>query len=187
MLYHLYEFNYALLKPFRDAAGFSKKVLDSKMNPASYTFPGRLVGAACDLFETVTRRYDKPAFNLPSTEINGKEVRIEETVVFSKPFMNLIHFKRNEEDFISVHGKPRIEPRVLIVAPLSGHYSTLLRGTVESFLPDHEVFITDWADARTVPLSQGHFDLNDYIDYLIEVFAFFGLICFTYYFHFYRQ
>lgn len=174
MLYHLYEFNYALLKPFRDAAGFSKKVLDSKMNPAGYTIPGRLMGAACDLFESITRRYDKPAFNLQSTTINGQVVRIEETVVFSKPFMNLIHFKRNEEDFIEAHDKPRIEPRVLIVAPLSGHYATLLRGTVEAFLPDHEVFITDWADARMVPLSQGHFDLNDYIDYLIDVFTFLG-------------
>ncbi|GLS25235.1 polyhydroxyalkanoate depolymerase [Marinibactrum halimedae] len=174
MLYHLYEFNHAVLKPFRDMAGLNKKLLDSKMNPVGYTFPGRLVGAACDLFESMTRRYDKPEFGLEETVINGQPVAIEEEIIWSKPFANLIHFKRNEEDFQKAHGKEHIDPRVLLVAPLSGHYATLLRGTVEAFLPEHEVYITDWADARMVPVSQGQFDLNDYIDYVIEILQFLG-------------
>ncbi len=174
MLYHIYELNHATIKPFRNAAIAGKKLLNSDLNPLSYTLPGKVMGAACDLFETVTRRYDKPEFNLRSTTVNGQPVDITETVVWSKPFCNLLHFKRDEEMLLQAHSKPVSEPRVLLVAPLSGHYATLLRGTVEAFLPDHEVFITDWTDARMVPASKGRFDLNDYIDYIIEMLEFLG-------------
>ncbi len=174
MLYHLYELNHAAVKPFRGVASVSKKMLDSSFNPMSYTLPGKMMGAAFDLFETLTRRYDKPEFNLPSTTINGQPVDIHENVVWSKPFCNLLHFQRDEEQLKKARSKPANEPRVLLVAPLSGHYSTLLRGTVEAFLPNHEVFITDWTDARVVPASAGKFDLNDYIDYIIEILHFIG-------------
>ncbi|GAA6168826.1 polyhydroxyalkanoate depolymerase [Sessilibacter corallicola] len=169
MLYYLYEFNHAVLKPFREAAGLGKKLFDSKLNPYSYTYPGKIIGATCDLFESMTRRYGKPEFGLTSTNINGQPVAIEEEVVWSKPFGDLRRFKRNEADYQKAYGKPHVDPRLLIVAPLSGHYCTLLRGTVEAFLPEHDVYITDWTDARDVPLYKGQFDLNDYVDYIIEM------------------
>ncbi|GAB2190122.1 polyhydroxyalkanoate depolymerase [Sessilibacter sp. MAH2] len=169
MLYYLYELNHAALKPFRDAAGLGKKVFDSKLNPLAYTYPGKIIGATCDLFESMTRRYGKPEFGLNQTKINGQPVAIEEEVVWSKPFANLVHFKRKEEDMLKAYGKEHVDPRLVIVAPLSGHYATLLRGTVEAFLPEHEVYITDWTDARDVPLYKGDFNLNDYVDYVIEI------------------
>ncbi|BFM05478.1 polyhydroxyalkanoate depolymerase [Halioxenophilus aromaticivorans] len=169
MLYHLYELNHAVLHPLREVAGFSKKILESKLNPISDTYPAKLMTASCDLFESVTRRYGKPEFGLKETKINGQPVAIEEEVVWQKPFCRMLHFKRNEQDYAKAYGKEHHDPRLLIVAPLSGHYATLLRGTVEAFLPEHEVFITDWTDARDVPLYEGEFNLNTYIDYIIEM------------------
>ena len=174
MLYHLYELNHAILHPLREAAELGKKVFDNQFNPMSHTYAGKLINASCDLFESVTRRYGKPEFGLNQTSINGQPVAIEEEVVWQKPFCNLIHFKRNEEDYKKAHGKEHVDPRLLIVAPLSGHYATLLRNTVEAFLPEHEVYITDWADARDVPLHEGEFDLTTYIDYVIEIFQHLG-------------
>lgn len=169
MLYHLYELNHAVLHPLREMAGIGKKIFDSKYNPWSYTYPGKLVNASCDLFESVTKRYGKPEFGLEETKINGQPVAIEEEIVWQKPFCSLRHFKRNEDDMQKAYGKEHIDPRLLIVAPLSGHYATLLRGTVEAFLPEHEVYITDWTDARDVPLYEGEFNLNTYTDYVIEI------------------
>jgi poly(3-hydroxybutyrate) depolymerase len=169
MLYHLYELNHAMLHPVREMAGIGKVMFDSKYNPMSYTVTGKIMNASCDLVESITRRYGKPEFGLPETSINGQPVAISEEVVWSKPFCRLVHFKRNEEDFAKAYSKPHVDPRVLIVAPLSGHYSTLLRGTVEAFLPEHEVYISDWTDAREVPLYEGEFDLSTYIDYVIEM------------------
>src|SRR5690606_4733372 len=128
-------------------------------NPIAGTTVGRGISAGLELFERVTRRYGKPEFGLTTTTIGGREVAVHEEVAWERPFCKLIHFARETE---------RKDPRLLIVAPMSGHYATLLRGTVEAFLPDHEVYITDWVDARMVPLAAGTFDLGDYIDYVIE-------------------
>jgi poly(3-hydroxybutyrate) depolymerase len=122
------------------------------------------VAAACELFERTTRRYGKPEWGLHDTEVNGLRVPIEIKSVWEKPFGRLLHFDRK-----MARPLRHPQPRVLIVAPMSGHYATLLRGTVEAFLPSHEVYITDWADARMVPLAEGRFDLDDYIDYVIEM------------------
>lgn len=123
--------------------------------------------AGHNVFEMATRRYAKPEWNLPTTTIDGVEVPITVETVMEKPFGRLIRFRRDPAVLSQIKGYVA-QPRVLIAAPMSGHYATLLRGTVEAMLPDHEVFITDWVDARDVPMLFGRFDLNTYIDYLIE-------------------
>ena len=172
MSYYMYEAAYAFMGPARainDAMGI---YLSSFMNPLGLTSAGRNMSAASQMFERATRRYKKPAFNLPTTIANGETVNIIEEHVWEKPFCKLLHFKRE------LNGKPyepkSVQPKVLICAPMSGHYATLLRGTVEAFLPSHDVYITDWNDARDVPLSAGPFDLNDYIDYVIEILQLIG-------------
>ncbi|MDX2479854.1 MAG: polyhydroxyalkanoate depolymerase [Desulfuromusa sp.] len=174
MLYHAYEFNYALFKPLRAIANAGKFIHGSPFNPLAYTPLGKSAYAASELLETLTRRYQKPEWKLPKTLINNAEVKVTPKEVFRKPFCHLVHFKRDTRQFNKAVGKDKIQPRVLIVAPMSGHYATLLRGTVEALLPDNEVFITDWIGARDVSITKGKFDLNDYIDYLIEMMEFIG-------------
>jgi poly(3-hydroxybutyrate) depolymerase len=111
------------------------------------------------LFEANVRPYRKPPFGLKTTKIDGKEVAVAERIVARRPFCQLKHFQRDTR---------RDDPRLLLVAPLSGHYATLLRGTVQTLLPDHDIYITDWRDGRRVPLSEGPFHLDDYVDYIIE-------------------
>ncbi|MCX8278808.1 polyhydroxyalkanoate depolymerase [Phyllobacterium sp. 0TCS1.6C] len=164
MFYHLYELNHAALQPYRALADATKLFYDNPLNPLSQTVVGRSITASCELFERMTRSYAKPSFNLATTLVDDTEVDVTEKTVWSKPFCNLIHFKR------SLPSKRPRDPKILIVAPMSGHYATLLRGTVEALLPSAEVYITDWVDARTVPLSEGSFDLDAYIDYVIEMF-----------------
>jgi len=158
MLYQFYEFQHSVWSPWRYAAQKTEEAFRSPFIPISYTPFGRSVAASCHLFERVTRRYIKPEFGLETTEINGNEVIVEEEISLEKPFCELLHFKRHTK---------RKDPRVLVVAPMSGHYATLLRGTVEALLPDHDVYITDWINARDVPTSEGRFDLDDYIDYIM--------------------
>lgn len=146
-----------------------RRHFESPLNPMSVTAVGKQMSAACELFEAATRRYAKPDFGITETKIAGLSVPVREEVVMRKPFCNLLHFDRDA----AVAGK-RYDPKVLIVAPLSGHYATLLRGTVKSMIQEHNVYITDWADARTVPLSDGTFDLDDFIDYVIEFIRFIG-------------
>jgi poly(3-hydroxybutyrate) depolymerase len=160
--YQLYELNHAVVSPMRAAADMMQLMLRNPLNPFAQTEFGRNFAAGLEMFERTTRRYGKPPFGLPTTLVGGTRVAITEQVVWSKPFCNLIHFERALE-------RPRNDPKLLIVAPMSGHYATLLRGTVEAMLPKHEVYITDWVDARTVPVSEGGFDLSDYIDYVIEM------------------
>jgi poly(3-hydroxybutyrate) depolymerase len=143
---------------------------NAPLNPLSHTFYGRSVAAACDVFERVTRRYGKPEFNIKSTMVNGKPVAVREKVVWRRPFCNLLQFEKDVP-------RPDRSPKLLIVAPLSGHHATLLRDTVEAMLPHHDVYITDWTDARTVPLAEGSFDLDDCIDYLISIFRMFRGEC----------
>ncbi len=165
--YELYELNHAAMSPMRAAADMFSLLLKSPLNPISQTPLGRNWQAGLELFERTTRRYAKPSFGLATTLVGGTRVAVTEKTVWRKPFCELLHFERALE-------KPRKDPKLLIVAPMSGHYATLLRGTVEAMLPRHEVYITDWVDARMVPLADGSFDLDDYIDYLIEMLHFLG-------------
>lgn len=169
MLYHAYELSHAAVSPWRQVADYQKRLYQSPYNPLSYTWAGRSFVAACDFFESMTRRYARPKWGLHKTLINGYPVEVSEKVVWRKPFCELLHFRRNAEDLRLARPSTSANPRVLLVAPMSGHYATLLRRTVEAFLPDHEVFVTNWTDARDVPLADGRFDLNDYIDYVIEM------------------
>ncbi|MCH8952182.1 MAG: polyhydroxyalkanoate depolymerase [Proteobacteria bacterium] len=163
MLYHAYELTHAAMGPIRSAARASSDALRNPFFPFASSLPARTTAAACDMFVNATRRYAKPEFGIEETEIAGVSVPVVEDVVLQKPFCNLIHFRRD-----SAVAKARNDPRVLIVAPMSGHFATLVRGTVEAMLPDHEVYLTDWADARDAPLSAGRFDLADYTDYIRE-------------------
>jgi poly(3-hydroxybutyrate) depolymerase len=138
------------------------------LNPFAHTPFGRTVAASAELFERTTRRYAKPEFGLDSTVVGGKTVAVTEKIVWSRPFCRLIHFER------ALPAAPVADPKLLMVAPMSGHYATLLRGTVEAMLPHADVYVTDWTDARMVPVAEGRFDLDDYIDYVIEMFHHLG-------------
>ena len=173
MLYTAYELSHHAMRPFRVFAKASADYFDSPFNPIRNTWSGRANLAGYKVFEAVTRRYGRPEWQLPSTIIDGEAVPVEIESVVEKPFGSLLHFKRDEGRRRDLKGK-QVDPRVLIVAPMSGHFATLLRGTVQAMMPDHEVYITDWADARNVPVLFGRFDLNDYIDYLIEFIEFLG-------------
>ncbi|MCP5425744.1 MAG: polyhydroxyalkanoate depolymerase [Gammaproteobacteria bacterium] len=159
MLYHVYEMQHSVLTPVRVVADHTQHALRNPWNPFSYLPGAQFLAATCDQFEHLTRRYAKPKFGLRSTWIDGEEVAVEEEVVDRKTFGQLKHFKRHCQ---------RDDPKLMIVAPMSGHYATLLRGTVEAMLPDHEVYITDWRDARDVGVFEGSFDFHDFVDYLIR-------------------
>ncbi|KQU52307.1 esterase [Bosea sp. Leaf344] len=161
--YHAYEAVHMMVSPARTMSDALHLTFKNPANPFTYTPLGRTVAASCELFERTTRRYGKPGFDLPQTTINGVKVDVEERVVWERPFCRLINFDRK------IEGRRKPQPKVLMVAPMSGHYATLLRGTVEAFLPGHDVYITDWVDARLVPLAAGRFDLDDYIDYVIAM------------------
>jgi poly(3-hydroxybutyrate) depolymerase len=163
MLYALNEFGYYASTPWRFAARAAREFWGHPANPAADTALGRNAYAAADLFANVTRRYGKPEWKIESTLIDGEAVRVTPSVTWSSPWVDLVHFARSGADTRKA-GKGADDPTVLIVAPLSGHYATLLRGTVEAFLPDHEVYITDWTNARQVPLTEGRFDFHDYIE-----------------------
>jgi poly(3-hydroxybutyrate) depolymerase len=153
---------HAALQPLRALSDATRLLYGNPFNPLSHTPLGQNLRASAEMFERVTRRYSKPSFGITTAFTRGERVSVTETIVWEKPFCRVIHFEKS--------GKRRYpQPRMLIVAPMSGHYATLLRGTVEAFLPTHDVFITDWADARMVPLAAGAFSLDDYIDYLIEI------------------
>jgi len=163
-MYWMYEMAQASLNPFRAVTDATKLLFQNPLNPLSQTEIGKSIAASCELFERTTRRYGKPEWGLHDTEVNGVRTPIEIHSVWEKPFCRLLYFERKLTRPLRTP-----QPRILIVAPMSGHYATLLRGTVEAFLPTHEVYITDWSDARMVPLAEGRFDLDDYIDYLIEM------------------
>jgi poly(3-hydroxybutyrate) depolymerase len=166
MLYHVHEMNRAAVTPMRMLADVQGMLWRSPVNPLAKTPGGRAIASACDVFEDLTRRYPKPAFDLDTTVCDGETVSVHDQIVYRKPFGQLKRFVRG-------NSRPD-DPRLLIVAPLSGHYATLLRGTVEALLPDHDVYITDWRNARMVPLSEGRFGLDEYIDYIVDFLAFLG-------------
>ncbi|THD38028.1 MAG: polyhydroxyalkanoate depolymerase [Sphingomonas sp.] len=159
MLYNAYEMQRSMLAGASALANFSAELLSNPANPFAYFGGGPVMASALEVFAHAAAPRGKPHFGLDHTTIDGKQVAVEEQIVLRKPFGQLKHFARK-----GVEGRPRL----LIVAPMSGHYATLLRGTVERMLPFADVYITDWRDARQVPLSDGSFDLDDYIDYLIE-------------------
>jgi poly(3-hydroxybutyrate) depolymerase len=163
-LYWFYEMSHAALNPSRAWADLTRLYFKNPANPLSYTTFGKSIAAACELFERSTRRYGRPEWGIKSTLVSGERVPVQISTIWERPFCKLIHFERAFE-----RPPKRPQPKLLIVAPVSGHYPSLLRGTVEAFLPNHEVYITDWADARMVPVTDGPFDLDDYIDYLISI------------------
>lgn len=158
-LYHLHEMNYAAVMPLNMLAQASKALHSNPYSPLSYTSYGRNMAAAAELLERATQRYGKPEFGISHTTVDGKQVSVYEEIDAEKPFCRLLHFKK--------WGQPK-QPKMLIVAPMSGHHATLLRGTVEALLPFLDVYITDWMDAREVSMAHGAFHLEDYVDYTID-------------------
>ncbi|GAB5389947.1 MAG: polyhydroxyalkanoate depolymerase [Alphaproteobacteria bacterium] len=160
MMYQFYEAAQMALTPARYVAGATQMMLQNPLLPMAWSTHGRAIAAQAELFERLTRSFKKPDFGLLETTLrSGRTVAVEEEIVDVKPFCNLLHFKRRTR---------QRDPQVLVVAPMSGHYATLLRGTVEALLPDHDVYITDWNDAKQVSLAYGRFDLDTYVDYLID-------------------
>ncbi|MBM3620771.1 MAG: polyhydroxyalkanoate depolymerase [Alphaproteobacteria bacterium] len=169
MLYHLYHWNRQLSQPVRMAADWIEDIYSSPYNPWSQTHFGKSMAAGAEIISRLTRDYGEPDFALTSTVVDGREVAVNEEILVRKPFGNLVRFRRD------LASRPaRQDPKVLVVAPMSGHFATLLRGTVQALLPEHDVHITDWIDARQVPLAQGNFDLDDYIDYVMEFLRYIG-------------
>ena len=160
MLYSAYEIQRSLLASASAVATASVELLQNPANPFAYFGGGPILASALDVFAHAAAPRGKPAFDLPVTQIGDASVAVHEEIEGRKTFGQLRHFVRE--------GRGQGDPKLLVVAPMSGHFATLLRGTVAQLLPGHDVYITDWRDARDVPLSQGKFDLDDYIDYVIE-------------------
>jgi poly(3-hydroxybutyrate) depolymerase len=164
-IYSLYEMGYAALTPVRLWAEATRDIFQNPLSPVSFTPVGRSMAAAADMTFRMTRRFEQPDFNIKEVLINGKAHIVREQDMQDKPFCRLKHFV--------VKGAP-VRPKLLVAAPLSGHFSTLLRGTVEALLPYHDVYITDWKNARNVPLVRGYFDLDDCIQYYVDYLKFLG-------------
>ena len=165
MLYNAYELQRSMLAGASALANFSAGLLNNPANPFAYFGGGPILASALEVFAHAAAPRGKPEFGLDFTQIDGKQVAVHEEIVLRKPFGQLKRFVRE-----GVEGGPKL----LIVAPMSGHFATLLRGTVQRMLPVADVYITDWRDARQVPLSDGRFDLDDYVDYVIEFLATIG-------------
>lgn len=159
MLYDAYEMQRSMLAGASALANFGAGLLNNPANPFAYFGGGPILASALEVFAHAAAPRGKPEFGLESTMVDGKRIAVHEEIVLRKPFGQLKRFVRE-----GVEGGPKL----LIVAPMSGHYATLLRGTVERMLPTADVYITDWRDARQVPLADGRFDLDDYVDYVIE-------------------
>jgi len=167
MLYQFYEAQRALLSPFAEFASASSKLYNHPLSPFTHTPMAHRVSAGLDLMHRLSKEYEKPEFEITSVDIDGIDVAVQEQVAIQKPFCRLLRFKRFTDN-PPMLTKMKDQPTVLIVAPLSGHHSTLLRETVRSMLTDHKVYITDWTDARMVPADAGPFHLDDYIAYVQE-------------------
>jgi len=160
MLYQLHEIQRAFLTPIAAFTDLGSQLFSNPFSPLAYTPLSRQIAASYELVHRIGKEYEKPAWQLPTTDVGGKTVAVTERVAVAKPFCNLIHFER-----ATPTGHPA-DPRVLLVAPLSGHHATLLRDTVRTLMPEHDVYVTDWIDARMVPVSAGPFHLNDYVHYI---------------------
>ena len=159
MLYDAYEMQRSMLASASAMATLGVGLLQNPSYPFAYMGGGSIIASALEVFAHAAAPRGKPAFGLTHTTVEGRDVAVQEEIVLRKPFGQLKRFRRDGVE----NG-----PKLLIVAPMSGHYATLLRGTVERMLPEHDVYITDWRDAKLVPLADGRFDLEDYIDYLIQ-------------------
>jgi poly(3-hydroxybutyrate) depolymerase len=165
MLYDAYEFQRSMLAGASALANFGAGLLNNPANPFAYFGGGPVMASALEVFAHASAPRGKPDFGLDFTEIDGRQVAVREEIVLRKPFGQIKRFVRE-----GVEGGPKL----LIVAPMSGHYATLLRGTVQRMLPVADVYITDWRDAKLVPMSEGRFDLDDYVDYVIDFLAHIG-------------
>ncbi len=168
MLYDLHELQRAFLTPLAAFTDTGSQIFSHPYSPFAYTPVSRQIAATYELVHRLGKDYEKPAWGLASTKIAGKQVAVTEETAMQKPFCNLVHFKRTRD--ADAEG----DPRILLVAPLSGHHATLLRDTVRALLPNHEIYVTDWIDARMVPASAGPFHLNDYVKYVQEFIRFLG-------------
>jgi poly(3-hydroxybutyrate) depolymerase len=173
MLYQLYESQRALMAPFSEFASAASKLYDHPLSPFAHSILSQRISAALDLLHRLAKDYEKPPFEITAATVNGVEVAVQERVALQKPFCRLLRFKRFSDDLQALTAM-KGQPTVLVVAPLSGHHSTLLRDTVRALLHDHKVYITDWTDARMVPASEGPFHLNDYVEYVQEFIRFIG-------------
>ncbi|MFZ6768553.1 polyhydroxyalkanoate depolymerase [Undibacterium sp. Di26W] len=172
MLYQFHELNRAFLNPLTQWAEASSKLFTNPVSPLAHTPYAQRIAAGYELLFRLGKDYEKPEFGITSTTIDGQEVEIAQSTAVIKPFCKLLHFKKALSDKEITKLK---QPKVLLVAPLSGHHSTLLRDTVRGLLPHHDVYITDWTDARMVPLSAGPFHLHDYIYYVQDFIRFLGV------------
>ncbi|TDQ78835.1 poly(3-hydroxybutyrate) depolymerase [Dongia mobilis] len=161
MLYHAIEAQYLALTPLRIAADAWRDLLAHPHNPLAETTLHRAGAAAWEILARSARRHGRPEFGIREVSVDGIITAVSERVVMGEPFCRLIHFERALQ-------KPRNDPKVLLVAPLSGHFATLVRDTIETLLTEHEVYVTDWQDAREVPLAEGAFGFEDYVDVLIR-------------------
>jgi poly(3-hydroxybutyrate) depolymerase len=166
LLYQAYEFQRSFLNAASAWASVGAELLSNPVLPFGYLGMGPMAASALQVFADASAAHGKPEFGIKAVQIDGEPGAVAESVVLNKPFGDLRHFTRE--------GLPKDAPKVLLVAPMSGHHATLLRGTVERLLKNQEVWITDWKDARLVPVTEGRFDLDDYIDYLIEFLEFIG-------------
>jgi poly(3-hydroxybutyrate) depolymerase len=165
VLYHLHELQRRFLNPLSVWAQATSELFSSPYSPLAYTPVSRRLAAGYDLLHRIGKYYEKPEFGLRNTQVDGKEVPVVEETLETKPFCRLLHFKRVWPNGMA---KRAADPKVLIVAPLSGHHATLLRDTVRALLPNHDICITDWIDARLVPLAHGPFHLDDYVEYVMD-------------------
>ncbi|MEZ5665582.1 MAG: polyhydroxyalkanoate depolymerase, partial [Burkholderiaceae bacterium] len=167
MLYHIYETQRSIMEPFADLAEVAAKLFTNTALPFAQAPMAQRISAAYDLIHRLGKDYEKPEFGIRTVDVDGVDVAIFERVEIDKPFCELRRFKRFSDDGDTLT-KLKGQPVVLIVAPLSGHYATLLRDTVRTMLSDHKVYITDWKNARLVPMSEGEFHLDDYVNYVQE-------------------
>src|SRR5213595_2946389 len=167
MLYQIYEAHRNLMEPFADFAQAASKLYSNPLTPLGQTPFAQRMSASYDLMYRLWKDYDKPAFGITTVDVDDVEIAIHERVEIDKPFCEMRRFKRFSDDPATLN-RLKGQPAVLIVAPLSGHYATLLRDTVRTMLKDHKVYITDWKNARNVPLEQGEFHLDDYVHYVEE-------------------
>ena len=165
MLYQIYETQRSFMEPFTDLAEVASRMFSNPQLPFAQLPLAQRISAGYDLLHRLGKDYEKPEFGIRTVDVNGVDVAIHERVDIDKPFCELRRFKRFTDDPNTLTAL-KVQPVVLVVAPLSGHYATLLRDTVRTLLKDHKVYITDWKNARLVPLAEGEFHLDDYINYV---------------------
>lgn len=171
MLYQIYENNRAWMAPYVNSAHMAYVMLTNPVSPLAYVPGAQRAAAGFELLYRIGKDYEKPHFRIGSVETDGRVVPVAKEAVLDKPFCHLLHFRK---DWNAAGMKPQVQPKILLLAPLSGHHATLLRDTVMTLLAEHDVYITDWIDAKLVPMSAGAFHLHDYIYYLQDFIRYLG-------------